>query len=353
LEAKYKNGYNVNGRDVRNSLLEKLKERASKISDDYSVTFDKNDDDKVKIILKEVVNTTDITEYFTGSNALGIWELYTLKEIQPAYSIADQIIKQQIAAKKESRPLPAIDPADSNVLSKVIKANPEISADEKEGLSHYLDLSISSPDYLQLLGLIKSEDTSIVLPVFRHAEVTALIPSDAKFILGKPDPINYRNRCPLYAIKTYGKPNRPFLTDKDIQEARQDYNASNGKPNITFQFNSYGSKVWEDLTRRNISKAIALIIDDVVISAPTVNDVITGGAVEISGNFTISEAVSIAASLGSGRLPVPLSLVSYKLTKSRSVLVNKKMLLSLALCFLLSSVVSYILLIQFKPPVNK
>jgi preprotein translocase subunit SecD len=95
------------------------------------------------------------------------------------------------------------------------------------------------------------------------------------------------------------------------------------------------------------------MIDGIIISAPTVTGVITGGNVEISGDFTVPQARALAAGLGSGRLPVKLYLESYQINKARVVTVSQKMLMLLIICFVLSGAISYFLFSLPKPLVNK
>jgi hypothetical protein len=344
-------GFLVDGKDIRNELFEKLNRKADRISTDYSVSF--SDGEKIRIVLKGVTDTIGITSFFTGQNALEIWELYNLNEIAAGYSVADRIIRQQEVANKGSADLQEVNPGDSDLLSKTPDAKYSGSENDKSGLYKYLDLRFNSQYNFQILGAIKPQDSSFIFPVFRHPDVRAVLPADAKLVLGKSDPNLYKNLRPLYAIKTYNQPNRPFISDKDINEAQQDFNPYNGKPIITFQLKPYASKIWEDLTRRNTNRGIAIMIDGIIISAPTVTGVITGGNVEISGDFTVPQARALAAGLGSGRLPVKLYLESYQINKARVVTVSQKMLMLLVICFVLSGAISYFLFSLPKPLVNK
>jgi hypothetical protein len=344
-------GFLVDGKDIRNELFEKLNRKADRISTDYSVSF--SDGEKIRIVLKGVTDTIGITSFFTGQNALEIWELYNLNEIAAGYSVADRIIRQQEVANKGSADLQEVNPGDSDLLSKTPDAKYSGSENDKSGLYKYLDLRFNSQYNFQILGAIKPQDSSFIFPVFRHPDVRAVLPADAKLVLGKSDPNLYKNLRPLYAIKTYNQPNRPFISDKDINEAQQDFNPYNGKPIITFQLKPYASKIWEDLTRRNTNRGIAIMIDGIIISAPTVTGVITGGNVEISGDFTVPQARALAAGLGSGRLPVKLYLESYQINKARVVTVSQKMLMLLIICFVLSGAISYFLFSLPKPLVNK
>lgn len=102
------------------------------------------------------------------------------------------------------------------------------------------------------------------------------------------------------------------LTGKYLQRASVQFNQNDGSPEVSLNFNSEGAKLFEDITSRNIGKPVAIFLDGYIISAPTVNDKITGGQASISGNFNIDEAKTLVTRLNSGALPVPVSLISQK-----------------------------------------
>ncbi|GAI53236.1 unnamed protein product, partial [marine sediment metagenome] len=79
---------------------------------------------------------------------------------------------------------------------------------------------------------------------------------------------------------------------------------------VLLQFNDEGSKIFEDLTSRNVGKPLAIYIDELPISAPVVQETISGGRAQITGNFTIEEAKTLARNLNAGALPVPIKLIS-------------------------------------------
>lgn len=115
------------------------------------------------------------------------------------------------------------------------------------------------------------------------------------------------NIC-LYALKT-DDASRIALTDSDIQSLEAKYDSIWHKDYIDFRFKKPAVKVWADATKRNLSKAIAMVMDNNVIFAPTVNEEITGGNCSISGDFTPEELRYIAAVGSSGALPVSFVVV--------------------------------------------
>ncbi len=102
------------------------------------------------------------------------------------------------------------------------------------------------------------------------------------------------------------------LTGKYLKRATLQFNQNDGTPEVSLEFNDEGSKMFEDITARNIDKPVAIFLDGYPISTPTVNEKITGGSASISGRFTADEAKLLVKRLNSGALPVPISLISQK-----------------------------------------
>ena len=102
------------------------------------------------------------------------------------------------------------------------------------------------------------------------------------------------------------------LTGKYLKRSSVQFDPNDGTPEVSLEFNDQGAKLFGDITARNIGKPVAIFLDGYLISAPTVNDKITGGQAVISGHFTIDEAKLLVKRLNSGALPVPITLISQK-----------------------------------------
>lgn len=100
------------------------------------------------------------------------------------------------------------------------------------------------------------------------------------------------------------------LTGRFLDKAILEFNQTTGEPVVSLQFNDEGSKLFEKITKENVGKTVAIFLDGAPISVPTVNEAITGGKAQISGNFTPTEAKTLVGRLNSGALPVPISLIS-------------------------------------------
>ena len=99
------------------------------------------------------------------------------------------------------------------------------------------------------------------------------------------------------------------LTGADLKNAQVVYDNQTGKPAVSIQFTDEGGKKFEELTERNVQKALPILLDGAVISSPIVQEKISGGQAQISGSFSIEEAKNLAIQLNAGALPVPVSLV--------------------------------------------
>lgn len=117
---------------------------------------------------------------------------------------------------------------------------------------------------------------------------------------------------PLGLIELLGNPKKTDLTGKDLQQTGVTFNQNTGSPEVSLVFSSDGGKKFADITKRNVGKRVAIVLDDHVISAPTVNTAITDGNAVITGGFTIDEAKALSIQLTAGALPIPLSILEQR-----------------------------------------
>ncbi|WPV00993.1 protein translocase subunit SecDF [Mucilaginibacter sp. cycad4] len=163
-----------------------------------------------------------------------------------------------------------------------------------------------------VVGYAPLQDTAKVNAYLHSADVLAVIPRNIKF-LWEVKPIKNTKTFALYAIKLTGADNGPVLSGDVINDARAD-NDQKGSPEVVMIMNSEGAQKWRTVTAEASSgtnkKAIAIVLDDNVYSAPTVQNEISGGVSSISGNFTIDDTRDLANVLKAGRLPAPAHIVS-------------------------------------------
>lgn len=117
-----------------------------------------------------------------------------------------------------------------------------------------------------------------------------------------PDGVVNVNPNPQYVLTD--------LTGRYLDKAILEFDPTTGEPTVSLQFDAEGSLLFEKITKENVGKSVAIYLDGQPISIPTVNEAISGGKAQISGNFTPDEAKTLVGRLNSGALPVPISLIS-------------------------------------------
>ena len=144
----------------------------------------------------------------------------------------------------------------------------------------------------------------------REEEETKKILDKQKEIQGKtPEEIQEIENWQLVFEDPYFKPTN--LTGRYLKKSEMGFDQTvTYEPLILLQFDDEGSKIFEELTEKNIGKPLAIYIDNQLISAPTVQEKISGGKAQITGKFTIEEAKQLARNLSAGALPVPIELIS-------------------------------------------
>ncbi len=179
-------------------------------------------------------------------------------------------------------------------------------------------------------------------------------PGDTKFLYGKVDDYDdkkFKNNVPVYAIKTNGK-YKAELEGENITSADADYD-ENGKPIVRMNMSSKGAKIWADMTTRtsanNQSRSIAIVLDDIVYSAPYTNEPITGGSSQISmgnknKNDGIKEAQDLAKILQTGRIDAPAKIVAEQLVGPT---LGKDAVAKGSLAFIISFVVIFLLMLIY------
>lgn len=162
---------------------------------------------------------------------------------------------------------------------------------------------------MSALGHVAVQDTAAVRAVFdssRHA-----FPRDLIIAFTRPQKINRGQYCELVLLKSRnGKPAmaHPGITDARVEDGQ-------GTPQISMTMDKVSGDMWSKLTKANVGRNIAIVLDGTVYSYPTVQSEISGGVSSVSGNFTKQEAEDLANILGVGYLPVRMRIVEEKETK--------------------------------------
>jgi SecD/SecF fusion protein len=163
-----------------------------------------------------------------------------------------------------------------------------------------------------VVGYVAKKDTAKLNRYLSLDVVRNKFPNNVKFLYGAEEKESRHNpNAPmrLYAIKTAAGTNEAKLEGDRVTEARMDYNALTGQPEVSMEMDATGARIWKKMTGDNKGRYVAVVLDDKVYSSPIVNDEISGGRTSISGGFTSEEATDLANILKSGKLPAPARIV--------------------------------------------
>ena len=253
-----------------------------------------------------------------GSANLEFWETYNNQEITPYLNQLDQRLAngetkvdtaatdstKKVQAKAAATPKFAL-----NKNNAVKGEDAQMAALKK--MHPLLSMLQTIPgDALSLVGYANVRDTAAINKMIYGSLAKQILPSDLKLLWSaKPeDGLNKKNVYGLYALKVTTSDGRAPLEGDVVTTAKDDFD-EHGRPRVSMTMNSEGAREWAALTKANVGKAIAIVLDGVVYSAPRVTGEIAGGQSSISGNFTIEDTKDLANTLKSGRMPAPAKIV--------------------------------------------
>ena len=269
-----------------------------------------------------------------GSANLEFWETYNADEVLPYLQQLDQrlangdqdttSVKDSAAVSKEAKLAKA--EADKEVkVAKNAKPKFQLKGDKKQDIKTTPDDQLAQAKKLHpLLAMLQTtgqglsvcgyasvRDTAAINKIIYSPLAKQVLPSDLKLLWSaKPaDGIQAKNIFELHALKVTTTNGRAPLEGDVITDAKDEFNQLTGQPEVSMTMNSEGARKWAELTKANVGKAIAIVLDGVVYSAPRVNGEISGGQSSISGNFTIQDTKDLANTLKSGRMPAPAHIV--------------------------------------------
>ncbi len=159
------------------------------------------------------------------------------------------------------------------------------------------------------IGFAHTKDTAKVREYLNMNQIRSIFPRDVRFHWDMAPYDEAENYFILYSLRITGRDGRPPLEGGAVTSASVDFAQTGGAPTVTMGMNAEGAQVWARLTRDNVGKAIAILLDGFVVSAPTVNEEIPNGRSTISGNFTYADAEDLSNVLKSGKLPAPARII--------------------------------------------
>jgi len=267
-----------------------------------------------------------IRKLLQGSANLEFWETYNSEEVTPFLVQLDQAVAnegapadtaavdtaavaQQTAKAETAKPKFQIK---KDASAAEAAADNDAQSEQARKLHPLLSVLQTTPQgALSIVGYAHVRDTAAVNAVIYSEAAKRILPSDVKLLWSaKPaDGLSNKNVYELHALKVTQSNGRAPLEGDVITDARDEFNSVTGRPTVNMEMNSDGARRWAALTKANVGRAIAIVLDGVVYSAPRVNSEISGGSSEISGNFTIEDTKDLANTLKSGRMPAPARIV--------------------------------------------
>ncbi|WP_299339447.1 protein translocase subunit SecDF [uncultured Psychroserpens sp.] len=272
---------------------------------------------RVLVELPGVKDVKRATELITTTAQLQFWDVESGQGLGNFFALANETLKNKLGLNEKEEAVEAQDSTatEDSENSTIDDLLGETSTDSTATNTVNPIGDLIAP--VQSFGMfaVKLEDKEKLQSYLEMPEVRAGLPAEArytKFAFGLPkiDKETGLETVDLYALKG-NRDNQPELSGGVVTDARQSYSQTN-KPSVTMQMNAKGSKIWEEMTGRAYAQGsqIAIVLDDIVYSAPTSSSgAISGGNTEISGNFTVNEAVDLANVLRAGKLPARAEIV--------------------------------------------
>ena len=280
---------------------------------------------RIMVELPGIKEPERVRKLLQGSANLEFWETYNAKEVAPYLQSADA--KLQAILSNET-------PADSTATDNAATETPAVAQATNTADSLAAALKGENKAQTADLAQIKKEHPLLAMlqvnpngqgPVVAYAnykdtaeinrylsmpEVKAEMPKDLSLKWGV-SPFEYDPKAQtfeLYAIKSTERNGKAPLEGDVVVDAKDEYDHF-GKPAVSMSMNTDGARRWAQLTKQNINKSIAIVLDGYVYSAPNVNQEITGGNSQITGHFTPEQAKDLANVLKSGKMPAPAHIV--------------------------------------------
>jgi len=272
---------------------------------------------RIMVELPGIKEPERVRKLLQGSANLEFWETYNAKEIAPYMQSADAKVRSLKAADTDSVAAPAAAPAATSTTDSLAAAlKGETAATQNAEIAQYkkdhplLAIMQVNPGEGPVVAYALAKDTAEINQYLSMSQVKSEFPKDLLLKWGVAaasfDP--KKQTYELYAIRSTERNGRAPLEGDVIVDAKDDFDQY-GKPSVSMSMNTDGARRWALLTKQNIGKSIAIVLDGYVYSAPNVQTEITGGNSQITGHFTPEEAKDLANVLKSGKMPAPAHIV--------------------------------------------
>ena len=284
---------------------------------------------RILIELPGIKEPERVRKLLQGSANLEFWETYDLAEILPQLSqINNEFAAQNAsneAAQTEAAPVKEEAKAEADDLDALVEdlAADSLAQAEADQEAAYEEYKKANPLFAQLqpsvspagqpyqgpvVGTAHYTDTAKVMAMLNSQVAKSLIPRELRLCWTVKAIDEAEAYYQLIALKSQTS-GRPSLEGDVITDARADFGQTSAYANVSMTMNAEGARDWQRITRDNIGKSIAIVLDGYVYSFPTVQNEIAGGSSQITGNFTVEEAKDLANTLNSGKMPAPARII--------------------------------------------
>ena len=246
--------------------------------------------------VKEVDRMKKLLE---SSANLEFWEVYASKEVA---GVISQIGQQYEAGETAVNDTLSTDTTAAKTVAAITaEAKNEVKGQKK--LTEMLQLR--GDDYC-IVGYANELDTAAVNTILHSSVAQRLLDRDVRLYWGaKPEEGVGKHIFALYCLRGV----KPSMDGDVVTDAKDEFEQLKNQPVVTMKMNDDGARAWANLTKKNVGRPVAIVLDRLVYSAPNVNQEITGGSSQISGNFTLQDTKELASTLKSGRMKAPVKIV--------------------------------------------
>ncbi|MCQ2141352.1 MAG: protein translocase subunit SecDF, partial [Bacteroidales bacterium] len=269
---------------------------------------------RILVELPGVKEPERVRKLLQGTASLEFWPTFEYSEIAPYLAEANAKLAEILSEEPAAEDAEATEEAADVLEQEIAQQASEDAAVDQYKKSNPLFAVLNPSEWRgnACIGFASAADTAQVNAYLAMPEIAAIFPAEFKAMWSvKPsDYIKAENVYELVAIKATSRDGKAPLDGSAVTDARVDYNEKRGgTPGVSMSMNAEGANAWAHLTKDNIGKQVAIVLDGTVYSYPTVQTEITGGNSSITGNFTLDEATDLTNVLKSGKLPAPATIV--------------------------------------------
>ncbi len=288
---------------------------------------------RILIELPGIKEPERVRKLLQGSANLEFWETYDFAELLPqiaqidremgAANLATEEAEGESKAESQKSKAESTENASVEELAQAIAANDsaaEAQKEQAEAVENYKKAHplffILNPSVNQagqayrgpVVGTVHYTDTARVMAALTSQQAKQILPRELRFRWTVKAIDEANSLYQLVALKAQ-RDGRPSLEGDVITDARADFSQVSAYANVSMSMNAEGAKAWQRITKENIGKSVAIVLDGFVYSFPTVQNEIAGGNSQITGNFTVEEAKDLANTLKSGKMPAPARII--------------------------------------------